>query len=442
LPERKVLALADAKLAGDGNGRLSGLASTFGNIDSYGDTVVPGAYKSTIQDFLRDGFIAWSHDWAHPVATPEVARETADGLWIEAEFHSDPESQRIRGLVAERLARGKSMGLSIGYEAKGFDFAEMDGRQVRRLLDIGLMEVSLVMVPADPQARLSRVKQADDKAEGKPWDIVERDGEFCVVNSTTGRSMGCHPTRAEAENHRRALYANVEDAGAGAAEAKVGARLSRASRGHIQAAITALQALLGEDDAAAAADDGKAADGTGDTETRATWTQAYVNDLPDSAFAVILPGGKKDGEGKTTPRSLRKLPHHNADGGLDMAHLRNALSREPQADMPDAAHRTASAHLAGHARGAGVGDGKAPDDLIAGLKVHAAALRSFDDEALLAAREPLVTLLADLSAVRGDLEAIEKRASDIGAENPRELFRQFRRLEGLYAPIHDGQRAG
>jgi uncharacterized protein len=45
------------------------------------------------------------------------------------------------------------------------------------------------------------------------------------------------------------------------------------------------------------------------------------NDLPDSVFAYIEPGGTKDDSGKTTPRSLRHFPIHDA------AHVRNALAR-------------------------------------------------------------------------------------------------------------------
>lgn len=43
--------------------------------------------------------------------------------------------------------------------------------------------------------------------------------------------------------------------------------------------------------------------------------------LPDSDFAYIEPGGKKDASGRTTPRSLRHFPIH------DEAHVRAALSR-------------------------------------------------------------------------------------------------------------------
>ena len=69
-----------------------------------------------------------------------------------------------------------------------------------------------------------------------------------------------------------------------------------------------------------------------DTYREAVWTTAFVNDLPDSSFALIMPGGEKDAEGKTTPRSLRKLPYKDADGKVDLAHLRNALARVSQVE--------------------------------------------------------------------------------------------------------------
>ena len=55
------------------------------------------------------------------------------------------------------------------------------------------------------------------------------------------------------------------------------------------------------------------------------------NDLPDSDFAYIEPGGKKDADGKTTPRSLR---HFNIS---DAAHVRNALARLSSSPFGDKA---------------------------------------------------------------------------------------------------------
>jgi len=110
-----------------------------------------------------------------------------------------------------------------------------------------------------------------------PWRIEEREGKFCVIKETDGSTEKCHPTRAEAERHQRALYANE------------------------------------------------------DTQTRAEMTSRTINDLPDSAFAYIEPGGKKDAGGKTVPRSKRHFPIHDA------AHVRNALARAPQSPFGDKA---------------------------------------------------------------------------------------------------------
>ena len=73
-----------------------------------------------------------------------------------------------------------------------------------------------------------------------------------------------------------------------------------------------------------------------------------VNNLPDSDFAYISPGGKKDSEGKTTPRSLRHLPIPDA------AHVRNALARLNQTDIPPAAKKEALAKIKRKAKEFGV----------------------------------------------------------------------------------------
>ena len=69
-------------------------------------------------------------------------------------------------------------------------------------------------------------------------------------------------------------------------------------------------------------------------ESKATWTTAYVNSLPDSSFLYVESGGEKDSEGKTTPRTLRHFPVKDDTGAVDPPHLRNALSRIPQSSLP------------------------------------------------------------------------------------------------------------
>lgn len=98
------------------------------------------------------------------------------------------------------------------------------------------------------------------------------------------------------------------------------------------------------------------------SEDKATWSTSYINDLPDSAFAAIESGGKKDESGKTTPRSLRHYPHHDANGKLDEPHLRAALSRIGDSSN----YQGGKAHLMAHAKAEGMGGskvGREVDDL-------------------------------------------------------------------------------
>ncbi len=66
---------------------------------------------------------------------------------------------------------------------------------------------------------------------------------------------------------------------------------------------------------------------------KAQWSRAYIDDLPDSAFLLIESGGEKDDEGKTRPRRLRHFPVRDAEGKLDVPHLRDAIGRIPQSDV-------------------------------------------------------------------------------------------------------------
>jgi competence ComEA-like helix-hairpin-helix protein len=61
-----------------------------------------------------------------------------------------------------------------------------------------------------------------------------------------------------------------------------------------------------------------------------TWSQRYIDSLPDSAFAVveITQDGKK----------VRHLPHHNHVGEIDIPHLKSALGRIHQVKWIDPAN--------------------------------------------------------------------------------------------------------
>ena len=77
------------------------------------------------------------------------------------------------------------------------------------------------------------------------------------------------------------------------------------------------------------------------------WTRAYVNALPDEAFAVVHV--RVDGT------KARHLPHHDAEGHVDLPHLRSALARLDQVQWEDPADANrARRHLLAHERALGI----------------------------------------------------------------------------------------
>jgi phage head maturation protease len=104
------------------------------------------------------------------------------------------------------------------------------------------------------------------------------------------------------------------------------------------------------------------------TTQRAQMAAADINDLPDSDFAYIAPGGTKDGSGKTVPRDNRYLPIH------DKAHVQNALSRLPQTDIPAAAKASALTKIKAAAKKFGV---DVSDDSSNGSASRAELFRSY-----------------------------------------------------------------
>lgn len=170
----------EIKLKGDGKGyKFSGYASTFGNVDSYGDTIVKGAFAETIDPDNRSRPIAlrWNH--YGPVIGKLLSMKEDDvGLFVEGELtpgHSVAEN------AAASLKHGAISGLSIGY-AIDEDDVEYEN-SVRVLKRIKLYEISVVEEPADNHARISDIKSADSLKEIE--SILREVGGFSRDSATT-----------------------------------------------------------------------------------------------------------------------------------------------------------------------------------------------------------------------------------------------------------------
>ena len=76
----------------------------------------------------------------------------------------------------------------------------------------------------------------------------------------------------------------------------------------------------------------------------ARWSRRYKNQLPDTHFFYVAPGGRKVRTSRgtyTIPKSKRKLPYKDLQGRLDYPHVRNAIARAGQrkTQIPEAEKR-------------------------------------------------------------------------------------------------------
>jgi HK97 family phage prohead protease len=160
--ERKSLALADVqfKLEGDG-GTFSGYASTFGNVDSYGDTIIKGAYAETLKTNGMPKMFFNHNSYAVPIGKWVKALEDDYGLLLTGEFTpGNVQAQEVRAA----LKHGTLDSMSIGYSLTKGDYDETtSGRTIKKVAR--LPETSIVTFPADKFARvdLSSVKAFADE---------------------------------------------------------------------------------------------------------------------------------------------------------------------------------------------------------------------------------------------------------------------------------------
>lgn len=161
--EHKALAFADAQLKLEADdSTFVGYASTFGNVDGGGDTILKGAYKDTLKiNGMPKMF--FNHDsYAVPIGKWLKAVEDDYGLLLTGEFTP---GNTLAEQVKAALKHGTVDSMSIGYALKAGDFQETaTGRTIKKVAR--LAETSIVTFPMDKFAKvdLSSVKFTDEMA--------------------------------------------------------------------------------------------------------------------------------------------------------------------------------------------------------------------------------------------------------------------------------------
>lgn len=135
-------------------GCVEAYASVFGNIDSYGDRIMPGAYAKSIES-LNGLPMLFDHDPSKVIGRWYVFEEDEKGLKVKGDLTAGHSiANDVRASLEAKHLDGFSIGFSIPEGG-----SKMNG-DVRELHEINLHEVSVVTFPADLHAR-GGMKAAD-----------------------------------------------------------------------------------------------------------------------------------------------------------------------------------------------------------------------------------------------------------------------------------------
>ena len=140
-------------------------ASTFDRIpDAYGDVIAKGAFTGTLKRLEEDGYnlpLLYAHDMGNPaniIGTVTKAEEDDHGLKVEAIFDMEnPNAEIVRRAVLAKAINKLSFAFTVLDEA---NVKLEDGTKVRELRELEIYEVSLVVVPANSNARVIDAKDA------------------------------------------------------------------------------------------------------------------------------------------------------------------------------------------------------------------------------------------------------------------------------------------
>ena len=264
---------------------IKGLASD-DTLDLDGQICDPAWLEDAMSAWFKTGNVREMHGMS-AVGKATTMSQAGTGFTIEAKI-VDP-------LAALKTDEGIYGGLSIGIKGARIDRSADALKRAPEGVIVGgrIVEVSLVDLPANPSAVLELVKTVGG-------NTVKTDALGDIEDEDVDK----------ADAYKPVPYKHDPD------ETVQCPKCGR----------------MNDTDAHYCDQCGFKLDGATDVEVKSTegevvkadMTSKEINDLPDSDFAYIEPGGTKDKDGNTIPRSNRHFPIQDA------AHVRNALARAPQ----------------------------------------------------------------------------------------------------------------
>lgn len=184
--------------------------SIFGNVDSYGERVVKGAFSETLKEWKEKGIpipVLWAHQWDNPEAHLGIVTEAEErdrGLWVKAQLDlGEPFVDKVWHLLTHRRVNQFSFAFDVleGGESEDkedtfyeplFD-SEVPVYELRRLK---LYEVGPCLVGVNQETELLSTKSVTVGAARRVWgfkgpvgshstSVVDTDWDAAAVRRNT-----------------------------------------------------------------------------------------------------------------------------------------------------------------------------------------------------------------------------------------------------------------
>ncbi len=165
------------------HGQYESIVSVFGNKDSVGDVVIPGAFAEDLAAWKAKGDpipVIWSHQWSDPFAHighTLDAEEREKGLWtlnqLDVDDLEDPHSLTSK---VYRLLKGRRVTqFSFAYDIVEGAWVETDEGSFYELRKLKTHEHGPTLVGANQETELLAVKARDLAARLKAGDTIDLD---------------------------------------------------------------------------------------------------------------------------------------------------------------------------------------------------------------------------------------------------------------------------
>jgi HK97 family phage prohead protease len=173
-------------------GQFSAIVSVFGNIDSYGDVMMPGAFLGTLARYMASGNpvpVIWSHDWQDPnshigyvldaqeVPAAKFGQDSPPGLWVLGQ--NDTTDNPRAAQVSRLMAGGRITQFSFAYTELNAGPGTWMGEDAWLVHEVELHEVGPTLLGVNTETMLVGAKRliidlGHRVKSGRPLDDDDR----------------------------------------------------------------------------------------------------------------------------------------------------------------------------------------------------------------------------------------------------------------------------